>query len=190
MTPRPHRARRALAWAGELALWLAAAAGAACIVLVVLAHTMGITLIMFSTGSMSPTIPAGSVAVVQRVPASEIAVGDVVTVDRAGQLPVTHRVTSIAAGASDAERTITMRGDANEEDDPHPYAVSSVRAVLWSVPGLASVIVRFSDPLVLGGITIAAALVVGWAFWPRRAKDEADAPEAETAPIAVPGGAS
>ena len=50
---------------------------------------------MFKTGSMSPTITAGSVALVREIPASEINVGDVVTVDREDALPVTHRVTSI-----------------------------------------------------------------------------------------------
>lgn len=155
---------------GDVLLWLAAVAGAICIVLVVLAFTAQITLIMFRTGSMSPTIPAGSVAVVQRVPATEIAVGDVVTVDRAGELPVTHRVTTISPGASADERVITMRGDANAADDAFPYTVSSVRRVLFSVPGIALLIVGMGNPLVLGGLTIAATTLVVWAFWPRRAR--------------------
>lgn len=154
---------------GDVLLWLAAAAGAICILLVVLAFTAQITLIMFRTGSMSPTIPAGSVAVVQRVPAAEIAVGDVVTVDREGELPVTHRVTTISPGASADERVITMRGDANTADDAFPYTVSSVRRVLFSVPGIALLIVGMGNPLVLGSLTIAATALVVWAFWPRRA---------------------
>ncbi|WP_120494129.1 signal peptidase I [Microbacterium phyllosphaerae] len=153
----------------DILLWVAAIAGVVCMVLVMLAPTVNITLIMFRTGSMSPTIPAGSVAVVQEVPASEIEVGDVVTVDRAGDLPVTHRVTSIAPGASDAERVITMRGDANAGDDPYPYTVQTVRVVLFSVPGIATVIVAMGNPYVLGGLTIAATTLVVWAFWPRSA---------------------
>ncbi len=43
-----------------------------------------------TTGSMSPTIPAGSVVVTERVPAAAVRAGDVVTVPRAGAaLPVT-----------------------------------------------------------------------------------------------------
>lgn len=156
----------------DSALWIAAAAGVVCIALVVLAFAAQVTLILFRTGSMSPTIPAGSVAVVQRVPASQVDVGDVVTVDRPGELPITHRVTSVAGGVSDDERVITMRGDANASDDPFPYAVTSVRRVLFSVPGVASVIVALSDPLVLGGITVAATVLVVWAFWPRRRPEE------------------
>lgn len=143
-------------------------------VLVVLALTANITLIMFRTGSMSPTIPAGSVAVVQSVPASEIDVGDVVTVDREGDLPVTHRVTSVSAGPTDAQRVITMRGDANAADDPYPYTVQTVRVVLFSVPGIATVIVAMGDPLVLGGLTIGASVLVVWAFWPRSSRRRRD----------------
>lgn len=153
---------------GEAVLWGAALLGALCIVLVLLAVTMNITLIMFRTGSMAPTIPAGSVAIVQRVPAADIAVGDVVTVDRSGELPVTHRVTSVSAGSLDGTRMITMRGDANAVDDPAPYEVSSVRMVLFSIPGIAHAIAALGDPLLLGGLTIAASLLVGWAFWPRK----------------------
>ncbi|WP_221585951.1 signal peptidase I [Microbacterium sp. G2-8] len=156
--------------AGEVLLWFAAVGGLVCIALVVLAWAFDITLMMFRTGSMAPTIPAGSVAIVKHVPAAEIDVGDIVTVDRDEQLPVTHRVTSIEEGSIDAERVITMRGDANASDDPHPYAVTGVRTVLFAIPGLAPIIVWFSNPYVLGGITIAAGVLVGWAFWPRAEK--------------------
>jgi len=155
---------------GEALLWIAAVAGTICIVLVILAYTANITLIMFRTGSMEPTIPTGSVAVVQQVEAADVSVGDVVTVDRAGELPVTHRVTSISEGATADGRVITMRGDANDVDDPDPYEVTTVRTVLFSVPGIAPVIVAMSNPFVLGGITVAAALLVVWAFWPREKK--------------------
>ena len=151
----------------DVLLWIAAIGGVICIVLVILAYTAGITLIMFKTGSMSPTIPAGSVAVVQRIPASEIEIGDVITVDRAGDLPVTHRVTSIGDGSIPGERVITMKGDANAVEDPAPYTVTSGRIVLFSVAGIATVIVGMGNPFVLGGITIAAAVLVVWAFWPR-----------------------
>lgn len=188
MSRRPT-GRRAASMLVDALLWVAATAGAVCVVLVILAHTMGITLMMFSTGSMAPTIPAGSVAVVQRVPAAEISVGDVVTVDRSGQLPITHRVISVEPGSSGDERRITMRGDANQRDDPHPYAVSSVRTVLWSVPGVAPLVVQLGNPYVLGAITLGAALLVGWAFWPRGSADETDAPAGTGAAAPVGTGA-
>lgn len=177
-----HRTRRGIGnTVADLGLWILAALGGICILLVVLALTANVTLIMFRTGSMSPAIPAGAVAVVQELPASEIHVGDVTTVDRAGELPITHRVTSVEPGETGSQRVITMRGDANAQDDPAPYSVDTVRIVRFSVPGLAPVIVAMSSPVVLGGVTVSAAVLVFWVFWPRRsrARDESD-PNGET----------
>lgn len=165
--PAPRRRSTARGVLSEVLLWVAALAGLICIVLVVLAFTAHITLIMFRTGSMSPTIPAGSVAIVQQIPAGQVHVGDVVTVDRPGQLPVTHRVRAVEDGASSAQRLITLRGDANAQDDPAPYPVSTVRIVRFAIPGLAPVIVAFGNPFVLGGLTLGATALVIWAFWPR-----------------------
>jgi len=186
-TARGTDGRRARGMLGEILLWVAAVAGLVCIVLVVLAFTAHITLIMFRTGSMAPTIPTGSVAIVQQIPASQVQVGDVVTVDRPDELPVTHRVRAVADGSAPAERLLTLRGDANAQDDVKPYPVSTVRIVRFAIPGLAPVIVAFGNPFVLGGITIGVAALVIWAFWPRgrrprgRGGDAGDRrPEAES----------
>ncbi|GAB2461247.1 signal peptidase [Conyzicola lurida] len=153
----------------DLLLTVAALGGVVCIIAVIMATVFDITLIMFKTGSMSPTIPAGSLAVVREIPATEVRVGDIVTVDREDQLPITHRVVAVST-TTDGQTSITMRGDANTADDPAPYIVDSVRTVVYSVPGLAAVIIALSHPLVLGGITLGAALLVTWAFWPRAEK--------------------
>ncbi|MBO1805015.1 signal peptidase I [Leucobacter ruminantium] len=161
----PARRRSVPGMIGGALLNLAALGGLVCIVLVVLSTVFHVSLIMFKTGSMSPTIPAGSLAAVREIPASEIEIGDVVTVDRPGDLPVTHRVTSVSGEGE--TRTITMKGDANEAPDPSPYTVTEVRRVLASVPGLAYTVVWFSNPWVLGTLTIGASVLVTWAFWPR-----------------------
>jgi signal peptidase len=153
--------------AGSLLLTLAAIGGVICILAVVAATFFQISLILFKTGSMSPTIPAGSVALVRQVPADEVRVGDVVTVDRTGQLPITHRIVAVAAAAN-GEVSLTLRGDANRQDDPAPYLVTHVRLVLLSVPQAAPLIVFISNPLVLGGVAVGASILVGWAFWPRQ----------------------
>jgi signal peptidase len=165
----PRRSRLA-STVGSVLLTLAAAGGVVCILAVIASAFFQVSLIMFSTGSMSPTIPAGSVAVVRQVPAGQVRVGDVVTVDRPGELPITHRIVAIHP-AGDGTVALTLRGDANREDDQAPYLVSHVRLVLASIPGAASVIVFASNPVVLGAVTIAAALLVGWAFWPRGPDD-------------------
>ena len=150
----------------EVLLNIASVLGAVCIALTLAALLFNITLIMFKTGSMSPTIPAGSLALVREIPASEARVGDVVTVDRPDQLPVTHRVVSTEPGA-DGQSVLTLRGDANPVDDPAPYTVSTVRIVLVSVPGLAVAVVAMSNPLALGAVTVVVASFITWYFWPR-----------------------
>lgn len=158
---------RALVAIRETLLTLAAIGGVICIALVVAAQLFHVSIIMFTTGSMSPTIPAGSAALVREIPAEEIHVGDVLTVDRPGMLPVTHRVTKVSPGPDAAQRSVVMRGDANNSDDPEPYVISEGRIVLGSVPGLAHVIVWFGHPAVLAAITVSAAALVTWSFWPR-----------------------
>ncbi|WP_081882248.1 signal peptidase I [Cryobacterium sp. MLB-32] len=167
MTTRMHPPGGVGAVVGNALLTLAAIGGVICILLVAAAFLFDVTLVMFKTGSMSPQIPAGSVAVVREIPAAEIQVGDVVTVSRGDAPPITHRVVSVTAGPSATERVITLKGDANVSADPQPYTVSSVRRVLGSVPGLARVVVWFSNPLVLGTLALGAAALVTWAFWPR-----------------------
>ncbi|WP_157535787.1 S26 family signal peptidase [Microbacterium sp. Root166] len=177
---------------GDGALTVAAVLGAVCIALVIVAAIFDVRIILFSTGSMSPTIPAGSAAIVRHIPADEIAVGDVVTVDRPGKLPITHRVTSVAEvpDASAEMRRITMRGDANAVDDPLPYDVERVRLVVGSVPGIAPVIASMGNPWVLGTITVCATVLVVWVFWPRRdrrTREREPVPESEPESADAPG---
>lgn len=166
VTPR----RRPLSRVGDAMLVLAAATGALCIALTIAAAVFDVRVTLFSTGSMSPTIPAGAAAVARGIPASEVRVGDVVTVERAGKLPITHRVTSVVAvpdGDPEARR-ITMRGDANVVEDPFPYDVERVRIVMFSVPGIAPLIAGVGTPPVMAGVTGAATVLVVAIFWPRR----------------------
>lgn len=149
-------------------LTVLAAFGVVCIVATIAAFALNISLIMFKTGSMSPTIPTGSLAVVRQIPASDISVGDVTTVARGeGQLPVTHRVIGITP-LNDGAYSVEMKGDANDNADPHPYEVTEVRKVLWHVPNLAVGVAAIGQPKIMAGITVAASLLVVWAFWPRK----------------------
>lgn len=152
----------------DATLTILAGLGVLCITATIAAFTLNISLIMFKTGSMSPTIPAGSLAIVRQTPASDIRVGDVTTVPRGeGQLPVTHRVVSIAP-VGGGIYSIEMKGDANNSPDVRPYEVTEVKKVLWHAPGLAHVVSTVSKPIYMAGTTIAATLLVVWAFWPRK----------------------
>lgn len=171
---RNAAARRRWERLGDAGLAVAAILGAVCIVLAVAAAVFDVRIVMFRTGSMSPTIPAGSAAVVHGIPAADIRVGDVIMVDRAGKLPVTHRVVGIETvpGSADA-RSITMRGDANAVDDPAPYEVREVRRVVLSFSGVAPVLVALGSPWVLGTITLAATALIIVVFWPKRRRPAA-----------------
>lgn len=153
----------------DIVLSLLAIAGAICLVLVILGLTMNVSIMMFRTGSMEPTISTGSIALVREIPATEMAEGDVVTVDRGEDvLPVTHRVTDITdTDLRSGAVTFIMRGDANDVDDPAPYTTDTVRRAFFAVPGVAPVIQWFQNPLVLGGLTLGTSALVVWAFWPR-----------------------
>ena len=169
-------------WTGEVVLTVLAVFGLVCAAAAVAAWTFGISIMLFKTGSMSPQIPAGSMALVREIPAAEAEIGDVITVDREHGLPITHRVIRNdpdPAAAPDG-RIIEMRGDANFAPDPLPYHVSTVREVIWSRAGWGQAIVAISHPWALGGVTVLAAGIVTWAFWPRpEAKDDDEAAESE-----------
>ncbi|MER7167655.1 signal peptidase I [Micromonospora sp. NPDC000207] len=163
---RVRRRQGVLTRVGDLALTVLALAGTVCVVLVPLAFFFDISLILFKTGSMSPTIPAGSLAVVREIPASKVVVGDVVTVDRTPLPPITHRVVAVADGGGPV-RLLTLRGDANTSNDAAPHAVSHVRLVEWSVPRLGYGVRALSNVYAASAITIGIAAIVTWAFWPR-----------------------
>ncbi|MEO9327654.1 signal peptidase I [Gordonia aurantiaca] len=152
---------------GDWVLNILAVFGVLCVVLTVMAFVGNYSIILFKTGSMDPTIPQGSAAIVHEIPATQVKVGDIITVDRGpGEKPITHRAISVKpTGGGRVE--IEMQGDANPNPDPEPYRVSTVKKVVWHVPGIAKQIVWLSHPYVLAGITLGAALLVLWAFWPK-----------------------
>jgi signal peptidase len=132
----------------------------------------GISLVRLSTGSMSPTFPADSILLVRSVPAAQVQPGDVVTVSRSepggerGAVPITHRVVSVLPMSSGAE--LVLRGDANTADDPEPYQVARVGLVLGGIPVGGGMLAAVQSPVGLGLATVIVALLVLWAWWPRR----------------------
>ncbi|GGA65886.1 hypothetical protein GCM10011490_15680 [Pseudoclavibacter endophyticus] len=154
----------------SVATTLLAIVGVAVLGWLAFAALTGAQLIVFKTGSMSPTMPQGAAAVVLPVPASDLEVGDVVTVQSHGSdLPVTHRIVAIEpAAAAPGATALTLRGDANTEDDQAPYVVTEAHRVVASMPGLGTVIALAQTPISMGVFTLVAALLVVRAFWPRR----------------------
>lgn len=173
------RPRRWHGMARETLLTLAAILGAISVVAIVASFTLNLSVLVFKTGSMSPSIPAGAAAVTREIPAGELRVGDVASVHRPGvTLPITHRVVAIAVDPSTPGGVIlTLKGDANPEPDPVTYPVTSARKVLWSVPGIGTALVRMRAPWVLIGMTLLVTVLVTWTFWPVRRTADPDPPE-------------
>ncbi|NYD68727.1 signal peptidase I [Agromyces atrinae] len=130
---------------------------------------LSLSIVVFVTGSMAPTMPTGTAAIVQTVAASELAVGDVVTVTRPDTgTQVTHRIVAIDPAASSDERALTLRGDDNVNPDRDRYVVSETGRVVATLPGAGAIALALRSPLAMTAITLGAALVVAWGLWPRR----------------------
>ena len=129
--------RRALHRAGDLALSVGALVGALCLVLTLGGVLFGIRPVIFQSGSMSPAIPAGSLALAKDVPAKDLRVGDVVTV-RVGEGRVSHRIVDVTH--HDPTATLHLQGDANDAPDEQTYEVSTVPRMLVSVPAAGGVL--------------------------------------------------
>jgi signal peptidase len=165
----------------EIVLGAAGLLGLLCLLTVVLSLAFGLSIIVFATGSMAPSMPAGALAVTRPIDAADIEPGDVVTVKVAGQnLPVTHRVVSVSkvSDVPDA-RSLVLKGDDNHYPDATPYVVKTAKKVLLSAPGLGTALVIARTPLFIGAATLLVAFLVLWAFWPSSTKPE---PEIEETP--------
>jgi len=114
------------------------------------------------SGSMSPTIDAGSVVFVSSVPTDQISEGDVVTYDRSPggeNTRVTHRVVDVVE--RDGTRRFETRGDANEDPDPSLVAPNEVIGVVtFSVPYVGYVISFSQTRLGLLTLVIVPALLL------------------------------
>lgn len=184
---RSARARRSRRAWPNVVLAVLAGLGVTAFLTVLVTGLLGYRVALVSTGSMEPAMPAGSAALVHSVTADTVGLGDVVTVDREGALPIVHRVVAIhdPAERGDPTRDLTLRGDANPVDDPAPYRVDHVGLVMAVLPGAAPVIDRLRTPWVLGAVLIAVAGVALFAL-SMRGRDRGDTTD-DPADVAGPG---
>jgi signal peptidase I len=148
-------------------------------ILVTIAPFFGWTVVRLATGSMTPTFPTDSLLVTHTVPASQVVVGDIVTVQRAGELPITHRVVSVTALTSGDAR-LTLKGDDNRTADVKPYFVRSVGLVIGGVQWGGGIFAALRSTPGLAGLTVFATLIVLWAWWPSGSKSKPRTSAAET----------
>lgn len=154
-------------FAKDALLGLAGAAGLACILCLIASALFGASLVVFRTGSMAPSMPTGTLAVALPVDAADIAVGDVLMVERDEQLPVTHRVVEITPDPRDENGVVVLlKGDANGSADREPYHLTEAMRIVFPIPGLGTAFMVARTPLFLGAATLLVAALVVWAFWP------------------------
>ena len=155
------RRRRSRVVVTEVLLTLGALLGVVVTGVTVAAARNGMRPLVVRSGSMEPTIPTGSMVVVERVPVQDIRVGDIVAVERPDHTRVTHRVIGIEQRGSTAE--LTLKGDANEDPDPVPVTVRRADRLVRQIPGVGRVAAELATPrggFAIGSIVTAVAMTV------------------------------
>ena len=162
--------------AREWALNIGAIVGFICIVAAALSMFLGIKPLVFQSGSMSPSITTGALALARTVSAQQLEVGDVVSVTNPSGVRVTHRVTALEPD-DDGEVSMTMRGDANAADDPMPYLISEADRVLFHVNGVGYAVAWLSSPVAifLGGMLAGGLGVIAFGRTRDKTPVQADA---------------
>jgi signal peptidase I len=141
---------------------VAIVAGAVVLVVVLPRATHGSAMTVL-TGSMTPTIPVGSVVLVRPVDTGTLRVGDVATYQpKAGKAEfITHRVLKIDESTSPAQ--FIFKGDANRGADIDPVSAEQIRGKVWfHVPYLGAIRDGLHGK---GGFTLLAMLfLIGYAI--------------------------
>jgi signal peptidase I len=139
--------------AREGVLTLGAVLGCVCIAAAVAGVVLGVRPLVVVSGSMSPTIDAGALALARPTDAADLRAGDVVSVEAPNGTRVTHRIAAIARDGGRAE--LTLRGDANQLPDDETYRVDSADRVFFSAPMLGYAVAWLGTP---AGLLSCAAL--------------------------------
>lgn len=157
----------------ELALTIGAVAGLICVLAAAASMLFGIKPLVFRSGSMSPEITTGSLALARTVPATDLVVGDVVSVVNSQGTRITHRVYDFESQAGNSV-AVTLKGDANTQPDTEPYLITEADRIFFSVGGLGYAVEWLSSPLAifLGGAMVGGLVMV--AFRPASRSDDSD----------------
>lgn len=158
--------RRVLYWVYQLILTVVAVLGVSLALIVVAALIFNLSFPTFLSGSMSPTINTGALAVMREVPASELRSGDIVMTQTNKGTNVTHRVVSIKPlDGNSGNYAMVMRGDANPANDAEVYVIDKAERVLWWQNGLGTALTNLrEDRRIFAGFAIAIAFLVYWSI--------------------------
>lgn len=164
-TPKERRHRRvrtvfSFRAIREIALTLGAVAGVLCLLSGAATVAFDVKPVIFRSGSMSPAIETGALAFSRTVDASELAVGDVVTVPSGTGERITHRIQSVSV--VDGKANLVLRGDANTVADDRVYVVKSAPRVLFDIPKAGYVVSFATGPIGIfaGGLLVGVVLLM------------------------------
>ncbi|MFC7446753.1 signal peptidase I [Rhodococcus daqingensis] len=159
----------------EIALNVGAVAGLICVLVAAMSFFFGIKPLLFRSGSMSPDIPTGALALSKSTPAADLAVGDVVSVVNEQGVRITHRVKEIVS-SDGSTSVLILKGDANKDADISPYTVTEADRVFFSVPGLGYAVAWLSSPaaIFLGGALVGGVMVLAFGPSAKRKDDDSD----------------
>jgi signal peptidase len=158
--------------AGKLLTALCAGALIAVVAAILVPALFGLQRYVITGGSMTGTIPKGSVIYSEVVPVEQLQVGDVITFNPPGfSTAVTHRVIEIELGDG-GRSAFSTKGDFNEAADPwNPMVLDGpVQArEVFHVPGLGYLLAALSSRsarLALVGLpALLIALSLLWSLW-------------------------
>jgi signal peptidase len=183
-TPQEHTSsgEPRLGVAGRVAAWVVMIA-AGLVVLALVAITIGPRFLPYQalivrSGSMSPTIPTGSIVFYTKIESAKVKVGDVIAFSKPGDPTekVTHRVYQIGHGAT-GEYFIT-KGDANGTvDDWRVPAVGTGWIARFHVPAIGYALVDLQSTLARLLLLVIPAILLGaitlYEIWQDRARGAA-----------------
>jgi len=155
--------KRSLRISGQVLLTFGALLGTACLVMAIVGAAYDVKPLIFRSGSMAPAIPAGGLALAKPVDAPAMKAGDIVSVRSEGTR-ITHRIKAVELDGDTA--VLTLKGDANEVQDAHPYRVKSADRVFFAVPVAGYVLSYASGPIGVFVTGLLAALLVWLMFRP------------------------
>ena len=122
----------------------------------------GLRPLVFQSGSMSPAIATGALAISQEVGAADLEVGDIVSVPTGSGERVTHRIVTVTL--RDDVASLALKGDANEAVDARTYEVGHADRVLFDVPLLGYAVGWVAGPMGLFALGLYAAFLLSVIF--------------------------
>ena len=138
--PRHRQARRARE--GSLAGWIVTTV----IAVAIIWFAVGLFPIhpsLVGSGSMRPTMDAGDVVIIVKVPADKVKPGDIIQFRREEKITMMHRVVEIRE--TEGAKLFITKGDANDEPDADPViAENVVGKLVFTIPkiGWIAIVVK------------------------------------------------